>query len=68
MTLSQKAGVVVIRALGAAMIVPSIMLLALAVVRRNEGLFVTSLFWVTGGVLLVLVSKPLGRWIGAGLD
>ncbi len=27
-----------------------------------------SVVWLIGGVVLVLVSKPIGRWIGTGLD
>jgi hypothetical protein len=27
-----------------------------------------SVFWLAGGVALVSASRPLGRWLGRGLD
>jgi len=32
------------------------------------GGWAASLAWVVGGIGLILISKPIGRWIGSGLD
>ncbi len=30
--------------------------------------YASSLFWIVGGLVLTLISKPLGRVLGHGLD
>ena len=69
MNVFQKTGVFVVRFSGTAMIALSVVGLVNSAILRPVGEYIlSSLFWIIAGVFLVLVSKPLGRSMGDGLD